>query len=696
MITRRPVETQSVLRACIKSAALLSADAQGATFRTEAVVESKRQVSSADLSVRVGPAGQSVAGTLRVDAVSDSVLRIRYAEGDIVPAGLTSLVVGHPVAPTRLQVRGEQNGDATMETGALSVRIRSGDGRMEISHLGGRLLLGVGGPEENNFRRWDAHNTGVLRALDGGSPLAVESLDLAPGECIYGFGEKFINLDKTGQTIDLIMDDAIGVISPRSYKNVPFYVSTNGYGVFFNHHSLMTAWVGSMSAVDVQVAIADDHLDYYIIAGNIKEVLGRYTELTGKSPMPPDWSFGLWQSKSTYVSAAETLEIARELRRHDIPCDVINVDTAWFEKDWLCGLEFGPAFPDPAGWIKELGDLGFKVSLWQTPYLPQGTRLFEELAGIGGFVKNAEGGIYDIGICFTPGFKGVVGVIDFTNPEAVAIYQRYLRALYRLGVRVIKTDFGEQVPLDGTYHDGTSGVQMRNRYPLLYNAAVTAVAKEETGFTFVWSRSTWAGGQRYPVHWGGDSSPLWSNLVPQIAGGLSLGLSGFTFWSHDIGGFFGDKDDEILLIRWLQAGVFCSHPRIHGMGPQELYRFSPDVLWIGREFIKLRYRLMPYVLEQAKASAAAGLPMMRALVVEFQDDPNTWHIADQFLFGDSLLVAPVYDASGQRRVYLPAGGWIDWWTKEPIEGGRWITVRSPLETIPLYQREGSHVPLSDS
>jgi alpha-D-xyloside xylohydrolase len=693
MLTRTPIETQSILRACIRSVALVESDGSGATFWTEAVVESKRQVSSADLSARTGPAGSTVTGRLRIDAISDHILRVRYAEGDVVPAGITTLVVGNPTPPTSLDMQTTAD-SVTIQTGALRTNLRLDNGRIAISHRDGRPLLGVGGPEENNFRRWDSHNTGLVRALDGDAQLAVESFDLVPGECIYGFGEKFIQLDKVGQTIDLMMDDAIGVISPRSYKNVPFYVSTHGYGVFFNHHSLMTAWVGSMSAVDVQVAIADDHLDYYIIVGSIKEVLARYTELTGKSPMPPEWSFGLWQSKSTYVSAEETLEIARELRRHDIPCNVINVDTAWFEEDWLCGLEFGPAFPDPAAWIADLGELGFKVSLWQTPYLPEGTRLFAELADIGGFVKNVRGGTYDIGICFTPGFKGVVGVIDFTNPAAVAIYQKYLRAVFRLGVSVFKTDFGEQAPLDGIYHDGTPGVQMRNRYPLLYNAAVTAVAKEETGFPFVWSRSTWAGGQRFPVHWGGDSSPLWSNLIPQIAGGLSLGLSGFTFWSHDIGGFFGDKDDEALLIRWLQAGVFCSHPRIHGMGKQELYKFSPGVLKIGREFIKLRYQLMPYVLEQAKTSAAAGLPMMRPLVVEFQDDPNTWHIADEFLFGDSLLVAPVYNEAGERRVYLPAGGWIDWWTKDRLEGGRWINVKAPIEIIPLYQREGTEIPLA--
>lgn len=694
-MTRHPIESRQLRTASVSSAEVAELLPRGVRFRTWAQPGQKRAISSADLAP--GPAAPPAArppvpGELRVEAVSDNLFRIRYAEEDRPPVPTRSLVVGRPPPPTHCRAE-TGDGRTTLATATHRAVLQHATGRLEIFQADGSLVCGIGGPEKGNFRAWDSHNTGVCRTEPEGVPLAVENFDLGPGECIYGFGEKFIGLDKVGQTIDLIMHDALGVHSPRSYKNVPFFCSTRGYGVFFDHHCLMTCWVGSLSAVDVQVALADDFLDYYVFCGQPAEVLAGYTELTGRSPVPPDWSFGLWQSKATYLSAEETLEVARQMRAHQLPADVLNVDTAWFERDWLCGLEFGPSFPDPSGWLRQMAELGFKISLWQTPNLPEGTPLFREIAEVGGFVRHPAGGIYDVGICFTPGFRGVVGVIDFTNPRAVAIYQDYLRRLFRLGVRVIKTDFGEQAPIDGCYHDGTPGWRMRNLYPLLYNEAVAAVARAETGSTLVWSRSAWAGSQQFPVHWGGDSSPLWSNLAPQIAGGLSLGLCGFTFWSHDIGGFFGEKRDEALLLRWLQAGLFCSHPRIHGMGPQELYRFSPETLRLGRDLLRLRYRLLPYVWSQARHAAARGLPLLRALVLEFPDDPNVWRLADQFLFGDSFLVAPLCDPSGRRRLYLPQGTWTDWWTGQAVAGGRWLEVSHSLETFPLFLREGSVIPL---
>lgn len=693
MITRHPIESRNIVRACVNRARLLAADATGFTLATKAPLETARAVSSADLVARPAASDADRDGVLRVEAVSDHVLRIRYAEGASLPDPVRGLVIGELPPPVRCETAETGPERVVLRTGALGAGISLLDGRIEITDTEGRPLLGIGGGEENNFNRWDAHPTGILRTVEGGEPLAVERFSLSPGECVYGFGEKFIQLDKVGQTIDLLMDDALGVLSPRSYKNVPFYVSTRGYGVFFNHHSLMTAWVGSLSAVDVQVAIASGQLDFYVIAGNLREVLERYTALTGRPDMPPAWSFGLWQSKCTYVSAEETLAIARRLRAGGFPCDVMHVDTGWFATDWYCDLRFGPAFPDPAGWVRELGELGFKTSLWQIPYLPEGTDLFAEIEAAGGFVKNRAGEIYDVGICFVRGFKGRVGVIDFTHPGAVSIYRERLRRLFRLGVRAIKTDFGEQVPLDGVFHDGRTGLQMRNLYPLLYNTVVAELAREETGHAFVWARSAWAGGQRFPAHWGGDPTPRWSNLIPQLAGGLSLALSGFAFWSHDIGGFYGHKTDELLLIRWLQAGVFCSHPRIHGMGPQELDVFSPRVQDIARAFLRLRYRLLPYVLGQAGIATRTGLPLLRPLVLEFQDDPNTWRIADQFLFGDRLMVAPVYTPDGRRRVYLPDGYWFDWWTGKRLQGGGWIETVSPADRIPLYQRGGTVVPL---
>jgi alpha-D-xyloside xylohydrolase len=314
---------------------------------------------------------------------------------------------------------------------------------------------------------------------------------------------------------------------------------------------------------------------------------------------------------------------------------------------------------------------------------------------VDGFVKRADGRLYESDICFVAGFRengGVVGIVDYTNPKAVKVHQAAFRRLFRLGAKVIKTDFGEAAPLDGVYHDGTPGHRMHNLYPLLYNKAVSEVTQEETGDGVVWARSAWAGSQRYPIHWGGDNSPNWANMIPQIEGGLSFGLSGFQFWSQDIGGFCGTTND-LLLIRWMQMGMFISHSRIHGFGDRELYKFSPEVVRICREYIRLRYRLMPYIYGMAARCVEQSLPMMRALVLEYPDDPTTWNLGDQFLFGDSLLVAPICDPSGRRRVYLPAGEWTDWWTRKRIPGGRWIDVTADLDTLPLYVREGAVIPM---
>jgi len=700
----RLLENNEVLRATVQTASVLETGPRHVLLKTTAKVNVKRAISSADSEMinqlKLAGAGEEVEGRLRIDVVADNVLRIRYAEGTTVPENQTLMLAGLPPQAKRCRISVAKKADGktlTIRTAAWKATISLDPYRVEIQDLStGRVLCGIGGLEKDNFSNWDSFNTGLCRTRIDGAPLAVESFDLAADEAVYGLGERFIKLNKVGQTIDLNMVDALGVTTPRSYKNVPFFMTTKGYGVFFNHSSLMTCWVGSRSAADVQIAAEDDFLDYFVITGSLKQILATYTDITGKGVMPPAWTFGYWQSKISYQSAAETLEIAREMRRHKVPCDVIHLDTFWFKEDWYCDLEFAKdRFPDPAAYLKELADMGFKVSLWQLPYIPSGSKLYDDLLAVDGFVKRADGSVYDCGICFTPGFKdkgGITGVVDYTNPRAVKVHQEAFRRLFKMGAKVIKTDFGEAAPLDGVYHDGTPGSRMHNLYPLLYNKALFEVTKEATGDGVVWARSAWAGNQRYPLHWGGDNSPNWFNIIPQMEGGLSFGLSGYQFWSHDIGGFCGSIDQE-LLIRWMQVGMFISHSRIHGFGDRELYKFAPKTLRICRDYINLRYRLMPYILGSAAACVAESLPMARALVLEFPDDPTTWNIGDQWMFGDSLLVAPIYTPHPWRRVYLPAGEWTDWWTRKRYKGGAWYEIESGLDTLPLFVREGAIIPM---
>ena len=706
MITRS-LETREILRASVASAEIVEQTGNSLLLKTTATLASKRKLSSADSEMAEqqmkAKVGDPVEGRVRIDVLADDVIRVRYAEGTAIPENKTRMVVSLPAGPSRCSfnlqsVAKEAGGKAVIETAKLRVIVSLNPYRLEIREIsscgcsGGRKLCGVGGPEKDNFCNWDSVNTGICRTIADGKPIAVENFDLHYDECIYGLGEKFIKLNKVGQTIDLNMIDALGVTTPRSYKNIPFYVSTHGYGVFFNHSSLMTYWVGSSSSADVQVAAEDDFLDYFIFAGSVKEILARYTDVTGKGSVPPKWTFGYWQSKISYTSADETLEIARKLREHQIPCDVIHLDTHWFKEDWYCNLEFDQQrFPDPQAYLTELAGMGFKVSLWQLPYIPEGSPLFNELKAVDGFVKTTTGEIYNTGICFTKGFKGTVGCVDYTNPAAVKVHQEYFRRLFKMGAKVVKTDFGEAAPLDGVYHDGTPGHRMHNLYPLVYNNAVFNVTKDAWDEGVVWARSAWAGNQRFPLHWGGDNSPNFFNMVPQLEGGLSFGLSGFQFWSQDIGGFCGTTSGE-LLIRWMQLGMFISHSRIHGFGNRELYKFEPDVVRICRDFIQLRYRLMPYIYGTAMRCVEQSLPMARALVVEYQDDPTVWNIGDEFLFGDGILVAPIVDESNRRRVYLPAGTWTDWWSHVRLPGSQWITVAAEIDRMPLFIREGAIIP----
>jgi alpha-D-xyloside xylohydrolase len=684
----RALERRALVRGFVERVTLCETGDRHVTFAT-------RDAASATLTDWEGHepfAVEASDGTLRVDVVSDDVFRIRYAPGPL-PDRPSDMVVGTLPAPSVVDVA-ESEAAVTITTVTVILQVDRSPLTITIRDHEGIELCRLGGPEKNLWGNWDTHPTGVSTTSDG-HRLATETHALRPGEAVFGFGEQFGRLQKSGQTIDLNMVEALGTTTPRAYKNVPFFWTTRGYGVFWHTTARATVWVGSRNAADIQVAIEDDHLDQYVFVGDPKTILDRYTTLTGKAHVPPRWSFGWWQSKISYSSAAEALDIVRRYRDDGLPIDVLHLDTHWYAEDWRCDLEFdAERFPDPAGFLAEMDDLGVKVSLWQLPYIPEGSALFEEIDAVEGFVGHPDGGLYDIGLCYTPGFAGRVGCIDFTNPDGVAVYQRHLRRLHELGAAAIKADFGEEAPLDGVYHDGTPGHLAHNQYPLLYNRAVAEATHDATGEWIIWARSAWAGSHRYPLHWGGDSSSNWDNLGPQFAAGLSLGASGFTFWSQDIGGFVTlDPVGGDLLVRWVQAGVLVSHARIHGTGTRELDTLSPETLAAIRPALELRYRLLPYLTGEAHRSAAAGLPMVRPLVIEFPDDPTTWHIDDQWFLGEHLLVAPQLEPSSRRRVYLPEGRWLDWWTNETIEGRQWITIDSPIDQIPLWIREGGVIAL---
>jgi len=507
------------------------------------------------------------------------------------------------------------------------------------------------------------------------------SFTLSPDEKIFGCGESFTRLNKRGQRIDLYTTDACGVQTQDMYKPIPFFMSDKGYGMFVHSSALMTFDIGNTFDQANTLYLDEDELDVFVFFGTPKEILSSYTKLTGRSPMPPLWSFGLWMSRITYSSEAEVREVADKLQQWQIPCDVIHIDTGWFETDWQCDYQFSHSrFEQPAEMIADLKKRGLRVSLWQLPYFTPQNPMFRELVELKYAVTDGNGRL-----------PTDDAIIDFSHPEAVKWYQDKLASLLKMGVAAIKVDFGEAAPVIGHYASGQSGVYEHNLYPLRYNKAAANVTKEVTGENIIWARSAWAGSQRYPLHWGGDAEVTFSGMAATLRGGLSLGLCGFSFWSHDIGGFV-QRSPEALYRRWLPFGMLTSHSRCHGVPPREPWEYGEAFTDEFREAVALKYKLMPYLYTQARLSSEQGYPMMRTLFFEFPHDPASWLIEDEYMLGSDLLVAPLFADTTQRLVYVPPGIWVDYQTGAEYEGERWHCIAAGSMPIVLLVKAGSVIP----
>ena len=504
---------------------------------------------------------------------------------------------------------------------------------------------------------------------------------LSPGERIYGCGESFTSLNKVGQKVHLSVTDPQGPETDGMYKPVPFYFSNRGYGIFMHTAAPVTADFGASYIGAQRLFMADEQIDLFVFFGEPKDILDEYTNITGKSPLPPLWSFGTWMSHITYFSQEEGLDIAKKLRDNRIPADVIHFDTGWFGTDWQCDYEFAKdRFKDPVGMLKQLAKDGFHTCLWQLPYFTPKNRFFPEIIEKGLHVKNATGGM-----------PVEDAILDFTNPETVNWYQSKITNLLKQGVSTIKCDFGEAAPYNGFYHNGQGGLYEHNLYPLRYNKALwEAVERQYPGNGIIWARSAWAGSQRYALHWGGDAATNNIGMQGDLRGGLSFGLSGFSFWSHDMGGFVTASPEDIYR-RWLPFGFLSSHTRAHGAPPTEPWLISESFTKAFRECAEMKYRLMPYVYAQAKDCSERGLPMVRALLVEFPQDPGAWLVEDEYMFGSQMLVAPLMESGHSRMVYLPKGKWIDYQTGKVYAGGYQTIEAGHIPAIILV-RDGSIIP----
>jgi len=630
----------------------------------------------------------------------DGVIRVRieHHSGGRPSKGfdLVGATEGVGVAATE-EADGELSA-GTLTSGGLTARITPGAPWNLTFESEGRVLTSSG------------HKSVGYMTLADGAPVATEpvgevgitqtglapakhyvheQLSLGVGELVYGLGERFGPLVKNGQTIDIWNADG-GTSSEQSYKNIPFYLTNRGYGVLVNQPEHVSFEVASSTVERVQFSTAGEALEYFVILGPTqKDVLERYTTLTGRPAKVPAWSYGLWLSTSftTDYDEATVSSFIDGMRDRDIPLSVFHFDCFWMrEFNWTDFEWDARVFPDPEGMLARLHERDLRLSAWINPYIAQRSSLFAEAAAAGYLVRRPDGTVWQ-----WDQWQAGMGIVDFTNPEATAWFQGKLRVLLEQGIDAIKTDFGERIPTDVVWHDGTSPEAMHNLYTQLYNEAVFAVLEEHRGEgdAVLFARSATTGGQRMPIHWGGDNSSSFESMAETLRGGLSLAFSGFGFWSHDIGGFEGMPDPEVFK-RWVAFGMFSSHTRLHGSSSYRVpWAFDDEAVEVTRLFAQRKIELMPYFYGVGLEAHERGLPYMRPMQIEFELDPTCAYLDRQYMIGSDLLVAPVFSADGLVEYYLPAGTWTNYLTGETARGPVWRRDTHDVLSLPLWVREGA-------
>ena len=618
--------------------------------------------------------------TLTYSSPADDVIRVRieHHQGANDP-GPHYVLTGADRVPVKVVIDDDAG---VLTSGALSVRVHRGDTWRVDFEADGAVLTS------------SAHKGIGLVVADDGSHYVHEQLSLGVGEYVYGLGERFGPLVKNGQSVDIWNADG-GTSSEQAYKNVPFYLTNRGYGVFVNHPELVSFEVGSELVSRSQFSVKGQSLEYFVIYGPTpKEILRKYTALTGRPARVPEWSFGLWLSTSftTDYDEQTVSGFIDQMAERDLPLSVFHFDCFWMREFNWCDFEWDPrTFPDPEAMLGRLKARGLKICVWINPYIAQRSPLFAEGAARGYLLKRTDGSVWQSDL-----WVAGMGLVDFTNPAAKAWFTGHLERLLGMGVDAFKTDFGERIPTEGVvWHDGSNPEGMRNYYAQIYNRSVfdLLVAARGEGEAVLFARSATAGGQQMPVHWGGDCYSTFDAMAESLRGGLSLALSGFGYWSHDIGGFEGTPDPAVFK-RWLAFGLLSSHSRMHGSGSVRVpWAFDDEAVDVTRKFTKLKLSLMPYLARVAGEAHGAGWPMMRPMLLEFPADRGVASIDTQYMLGDSLLVAPVFSAAGDVEYYVPEGTWTHLLTGAEVTGPRWVAERHELDSLPLLVRPGTVLPI---
>ncbi|WP_333893523.1 alpha-xylosidase [Atlantibacter subterraneus] len=574
---------------------------------------------------------------------------------------------------------------AELKSGNLSVRVTKGENwALDFLRDGVRI---TGSQAKNN---------GYVQDGNASRQYMFERLDLSVGETVYGLGERFTALVRNGQAVETWNRDG-GTSTEQAYKNIPFYLTNRGYGVLVNHPECVSFEIGSEKVSKVQFSVEGEYLEYFVIDGPTpKAVLDRYTRLTGRPALPPAWSFGLWLTTSftTNYDEATVNRFIDGMAERRLPLHVFHFDCFWMKAFQWCDFEWDPAtFPDPVGMLQRLKARGLKICVWINPYIGQKSPLFREGKEKGYLLKRPNGAVWQWDK-WQPG----LAIVDFTNPAASAWYANHLKRLVKMGVDCFKTDFGERIPTDVVWHDGSDPQKMHNHYAFIYNELVWEVLKQTVGEeeAVLFARSASVGAQQFPVHWGGDCYANYESMAESLRGGLSIGLSGFGFWSHDIGGFENTAPAHVYK-RWCAFGLLSSHSRLHGSKSYRVpWAYDDEACDVVRHFTELKCRLMPYLYRQAVTANASGTPVMRAMMLEFPDDPACDYLDRQYMLGDSLLVAPVFSEAGDVAFWLPEGRWTHLWHNDEQSGSRWLKQRHDFLSLPVYVRENTLLALGNN
>ena len=588
-----------------------------------------------------------------------------------------------PIHTSAVAPEFEEDGDGfSFSSGSLTARFSKGEWKLSF-YGDGRFLTASGDKAM-------AH----ARNRETGKTYLSDSLYLGVGEWVYGLGERFTPYLRNGQTVDMWNADG-GTASEQAYKNVPFYMTNRGYGVFVDDSGDVSFEVASEKVERVQFSTEGERLVYYVLYGpHPKEVLENYCRLTGMPALPPAWSFGLWLTTSftTDYDEKTTSSFINGMAERDIPLHVFHFDCYWMRGLNWCDFEWDPAtFPDPEGMLARYHEKGLRICVWINPYVAQESPLFEEGVRGGYFLKKSNGDVWQTDL-----WQAGMAVLDVTNPAAVKWYSGKLERLLDMGVDCFKTDFGERIPVrDIVYHDGSDPMRMHNYYSLLYNQMVFDLLRRRRGEgeAVLFARSGTAGSQRFPVHWGGDNSANYLSMAETLRAGLSMAHSGYGFWSHDISGFEQTAPADVYK-RWLAFGLLSSHSRLHGSSSYRVpWLFDEEACDVARRFVKLKCRLMPYLYAAAVEAHEHGTPVMRPMMLEFPDDLTAQMCDRQYMLGGSLLVAPVFTESGDVDYYLPEGEWINLLDGRTVAGARWVRERHGFMTLPLMARPGSVIPM---